>query len=262
MYHFFVKPSDIIDDKVTITGDDFNHIKNVLRMKIGDEVSISTGEDWNYLCTISQMANAHILLDIKKENESISELPARIVLCQGLPKSDKMELIIQKAVELGVSQIVPVITERTIVKLDEKKSKTRTDRWNSISHTAAKQSKRGIIPIVSTPMSFRDSLSYLSDADIKLIPYEMARHDMKSTVDLIQSIKSSMTVAIWIGPEGGFTDEEIEVARQAGTKPITLGCRILRTETAGLVALSLVMVHLESLYDINFTRSIDERDLF
>jgi len=244
MYHFFVKPEQISDKKAIITGPDVNHIKNVLRMKPGEDILISNGEDWDYLCTIDAIEKDEIILKIISENESLKELPGKITLYQGLPKSDKMEMIIQKAVELGVSRIVPVITKRVIVKLDDKKSDSRIKRWQAIAESAAKQSKRSIIPIVSEPLKYMDAIAEGALNDKKFVPYEHAC-DMEKTRKLIADIKSGENIAVFIGPEGGFEDREIEAAISCGVEPITLGRRILRTETAGITILSVIMMHLE-----------------
>ena len=151
MYHFFVKPEQISGDRAVITGPDVNHIGNVLRMKPGEKVLLSAGEDWEYLCGIEEITKEEVRLTVFEENRDVRELPARITLWQGLPKSDKMELIVQKAVELGVSRIVPVETKRCIVKLDPKKAENRVRRWQAIAESAAKQSGRHRIPEVGMP---------------------------------------------------------------------------------------------------------------
>lgn len=242
MHHFFIKPEDILDNTAIIRGEDVRHIANVLRMKEGEELLISTGEDWDYLCTIKEILEDSILLDIKSENENIRELGVKITLYQGLPKSDKMELIIQKAVELGVYEIIPVITKRTVVKLDEKKAISKVNRWQSISESAAKQSKRNIIPKVGSPMDFKNAINMAKDFEKKLIPYEDAI-GIEKTRNLLKSFKNKDRVAIFIGPEGGFEDKEIEYARENGFEVISLGKRILRTETAALVVLSNIMLY-------------------
>ena len=172
------------------------------------------------------------------------ELPAKIYLFQGLPKADKLELIIQKAVELGVYQVIPVETKRSIVKLDDKKAKTKTARWQQISEAAAKQSKRGIIPEVKEPVPFAKALQMAETMDVKLIPYELAE-GMEKTRTLIESVKPGQSIAIFIGPEGGFDESEIAAAMEKGIEPITLGRRILRTETAPLAILSWLGYFLE-----------------
>jgi len=155
-----------------------------------------------------------------------------------------MELIIQKAVELGVHEIIPVVCRRTVVKLDEKKEKNKQQRWQNIAQAAAKQSKRGMIPQVKNVMSFQEAVTYSRCASLRLIPYELAE-GMNKTREIMSQLKPSEDVAVFIGPEGGFDPEEIEKAVAAGIEPITLGRRILRTETAGMTALAIIMYHLE-----------------
>jgi 16S rRNA (uracil1498-N3)-methyltransferase len=183
------------------------------------------------------------VLKIEKEWLNDTELPSLIYLFQGLPKSDKMELIIQKAVELGVYEIVPVVTNRVVVKMDEKKSTKKVERWNNISESAAKQSGRGIIPIVKTVMTYSEALNYSKDLNIRLLPYELAE-GLGNTKEVLWGIKPNQSVGVFIGPEGGFDKEEVERAMEAGVNPITLGKRILRTETAAITMLSLLMVEL------------------
>ncbi|MEG0565812.1 MAG: 16S rRNA (uracil(1498)-N(3))-methyltransferase [Hungatella sp.] len=245
MYHFFVTPEQVLETSITITGTDVNHIKNVLRMKVGEALLISNGLDKDYHCEILEMTALQVTAKILEIDEEGTELSAKLYLFQGLPKSDKMELIIQKAVELGVYQILPVVTKRTIVKLDAKKEDVRRKRWNGIAESAAKQSKRIMIPEVIGVMTWADALRYASELDVNLIPYEHAE-GMAGTKKELEQIKPGMSVGIFIGPEGGFDDHEIEQAQQLGITPITLGRRILRTETAGLAVLSILMFQLES----------------
>ena len=246
MNQFFVEPSQIQDKKIIITGKDVNHIKNVLRMKIGEEVSISNGEDGKeYRGIIKEFLDDEVICDLAFVKEDGVELPSKVYLYQGLPKADKMELIIQKAVELGVYEIIPVATKRAVVKLDEKKSKSKIARWQAISEAAAKQSKRAIIPTVADVLSFKEALKDCQKAEIKVIPYELAE-GMDKTKEIISNLKPGQDVAIFIGPEGGFDDGEIEAAIGTGVVPVTLGKRILRTETAGFTILSWIMYPLEN----------------
>ena len=240
MFQFFVKPTQInINDKsVIIEGPDVNHIKNVLRMKEGEEIAVSNGVDGKeYRCGIVALEEHVVRCEIYFVKEDNVELSAQIYLFQGLPKSDKMELIIQKAVELGVYQIIPVATKRCVVKLDDKKAASKIARWQSIAEAAAKQSKRGIIPKVHDVVTFSQAIAIAREMEVKLIPYEMAE-DMERTRTLLSDIKPGDRVAVFIGPEGGFEQAEIDSASKAGVNPITLGRRILRTETAGMTVLS------------------------
>ena len=245
MYHFFVTPEQVKGEEIQIVGSDVNHIKNVLRMKIGEELQISDGNNKKYLCEIASMTSDEVCLQIKEELKSDTELPSKIYLFQGLPKSDKMELIVQKAVELGAYEIIPVATKRAVVKLDDKKASKKVERWNAISEGAAKQSGRNVVPEVKSVMSYKEAIQYAESLDVILIPYELAE-GMEETRQIIEGIQPGQSIGIFIGPEGGFETQEVEYAMEHGAKAITLGKRILRTETAGLTTLSILMYHLES----------------
>ena len=246
MHHFFVRPEQISGKEAYIEGPDWNHAANVLRVRPGEQVLLSVGEDWNYLCTVREVdrAGQRILLSVLEENRDVRELPVKISLYQGLPKSDKMELIIQKAVELGAARVVPVETARCVVKLDRKKAESKRSRWQAISESAAKQSGRSVIPEVAMPMPFAAALKEAADSDIRLIPYENAE-GMERTRRILESVLPGQKIAVFIGPEGGFEETEIRQAEEAGFEAVTLGKRILRTETAGFVVLSLLMAQTE-----------------
>lgn len=245
MYRFFVEPSQIGEEEIRICGSDVNHIKNVLRMKQGEEILISSGENLEYTCYIQEMQEEEVTAHIMYVQEAGYELPSRIFLFQGLPKGDKMELIIQKAVELGVHQIVPVASRRSVVKLDKKKEEKKIVRWQAIAESAAKQSKCMYVPQVAGVMSFGEAVQYARKLDVVLMPYELAK-GMKETKEIIRGIQKGQSVGIFIGPEGGFEEEEVRQAVSlVGARPITLGKRILRTETAGLTVLSILMFELE-----------------
>jgi len=244
MYHFFVKEEQITEENIIITGSDVNHIKNVLRMKQGEQILISNGIDKDYLCSLETIDQEEVKAKILSVDEEGTELPAKIYLFQGLPKSDKMELIIQKAVELGVYEIIPVAMKNSIVKLDAKKAESKVVRWQQIAESAAKQSKRIIIPKVNRVMTWKEALVYANDFEYNLIPYENAR-GMAGTKEIIASLKPGTSIGVFIGPEGGFDEAEISSALNNGMQTITLGKRILRTETAGLTTLSVVMFQLE-----------------
>lgn len=249
MFQFFIEKYQLNDGKAYIEGTDVNHIKNVLRMKEGDELNVIIEGDSNeYRCGIDSFDDDRVNLTVRFIKESDVELPSRIYLFQGLPKSDKLEMIIQKAVELGVYEIIPVSLKRSVVKLDEKKAKSKTDRWNGISEAAAKQSKRRIVPKVMNPMSLGDALKYIEseNIDLRLVPYELADMDaMEKTRAIVSGIEKGKSIAVLIGPEGGFEPSEIESAKEAGFNVITLGHRILRTETAPLMVLSWLVYELE-----------------
>ena len=245
MPRFYVKSDQIIDSQVHITGPDVNHIKNVLRMKQGEEISICNGQGKDCYCIINKVTEHEITALVKEIKDTDSELCARITLFQGLPKQDKMEMIIQKAVELGVSEIVPVMTKRVIVKLDDKKKEEKKlERWQAIAESAAKQSGRGIIPSIKPVQSFSEALNYAKTMDLSLIPYEKAE-GMQNTRRIMQDLKKYTSIGIFIGPEGGFEEVEIARAQTDGIHPVTLGRRILRTETAGLAILSMMVLTLD-----------------
>ena len=247
MQRFFVEPYQIEEEahRIHINGTDVNHIKNVLRMKCGEDVWISDGGDKEYHCQIEELGEDEVLLHILYAQEPEYELPNKLYLFQGLPKADKMELIIQKAVELGAFSVIPVETKRCVVKLDVKKAAKKVVRWQQIAESAAKQSKRMLIPHVHEVITFKEALKYAESMDIRLIPYELAK-GMPETKEILAAIEPGQSIGIFIGPEGGFEEKEVKAAIEGGAKPITLGRRILRTETAGLAILSVLMFQLEN----------------
>ena len=246
MQRFFVEPHQIDEGahQIHILGSAVNHISNVLRMKQGEELWISDGGKKEYRCTIEEFSPDEVLLHIIYAQEPDYELQSRIYLFQGLPKADKMELIIQKAVELGAYEVIPVETKRCVVKLDGKKAAKKVERWKQIAESAAKQSKRMLIPNVHEVLTFKEALKYAESMDVRLIPYELAK-GMQETKEILADIQPGQSIGIFIGPEGGFEEKEVETAISEGAKPITLGKRILRTETAGLAILSVLMFQLE-----------------
>lgn len=246
MLHIFVDPAQMQGDLLRVTGKDVNHIKNVLRLKPGEEISVRTGQDEReYRYGIEEYTDSEVICRLRFVKESDVELPVKVLLFQGLPKSDKMDLIVQKAVELGVAEIIPVEMRRSVVKLDGPKRAKRTQRWQSIAEGAAKQSRRAIVPLVREPMTMEEAVRFAcQNTVVRLLPYELQEED-GSTRELMESIHSGNAVSVFIGPEGGFEPEEVEMARQAGILPISLGKRILRTETAALVVLSWLIYRFE-----------------
>ena len=247
MYRFFVKQEqiDMEEKKIHITGSDVNHIKNVLRMKPGEEIAVSNGTDGKeYRCGIEELLEEEIICTLRFIKEDGLELPARVTFFQGLPKADKMEFIVQKLVELGAYRIVPVALKRSVVHLDEKKAKARQARWQSIAEAAAKQSKRRIVPEVGAVCTLKEALEQTKQMDLKLIPYELSEGMMR-TRKLIESAAPGQEIGVFIGPEGGFEEAEVELAMQSGFMPVTLGKRILRTETAGLTVMAWLMYQFE-----------------
>lgn len=231
-----------IGTDIIITGGDVNHIRNVLRLKNGDEILVSDGRGRDYMCSICDMDSDEVVCRVEDINDNFAELPVEVTLFQGYPKSDKMDLIVQKMVELGVHRIVPVFTARTIVKLDAKKAAKKTERYRMIAEAAAKQSGRGIVPEISEPVTFARALDMASKLDMNIIPYEEAEGLEKSRRIIAEAASSTHdSLGIFIGPEGGFAREEVEQAMGIGAESITLGHRILRTETAGMAVMSIIM---------------------
>lgn len=243
MYNFFVDSNNKKDNRYFISGADFNHIKNVLRMNIGEEFLVSCNGNSD-LCRVQCIQSDTVIAEIIEPNHQNTNLPIKIHLFQGLPKSDKLELIIQKAVELGACSVTPVAMKRSIVKIDEKKKKSKAERWQAIATAAAKQSKRSFVPEVRNILSYKEMLTVAKDLDLLLVPYECA-DGMNATKQALSEIKSGMSVGILIGPEGGFEPDEIAAACDAGGKVISLGSRILRCETAAITAMSMCMLYSE-----------------
>lgn len=242
MYNFFVKNENLNGDIAIIDGKDFNHIKNVLRMKVGEEFLISVNGE-NNLCKLLEFTSTHALAKVIEKNFMDTSLPIEIYLFQGLTKGDKFELIIQKAVELGVAKIIPVQMERCVAKIEDSKAISKTERFNAIAESAAKQCKRDFIPQVEKPLSFKQALDLAKKLDLLLVPYENQK-GILSTKEALPLIKKWHKVGVLIGPEGGFSDNEISLASEFG-KPISLGKRILRAETASFTALSMLMLYAE-----------------
>ena len=243
MYNFFVDKSNVNNTTAVISGNDFNHIKNVLRMRVGDEFLISV-DGVSSLCKLSAFENDSVIAEIIAENYLDTKLPIEIYLFQGLPKSDKMELIIQKAVELGVSKIIPVEMKRCVVKLDGKNKISKVSRWQLIAESAAKQSKRNEIPRVLDVLTYNQALEMAKELDLFIVPYEN-KNGMQSTISALKEIKKGYKVGVLIGPEGGFEDSEAKLSESFGGKLISLGKRILRAETASITALSMLMLYAE-----------------
>lgn len=235
-----------IGTDISITGGDVNHIRNVLRLKVGQEILVSDGRGRDYTCAISDIESDEVVCRIVDINDNFAELPVEVTLFQGYPKSDKMDLIVQKMVELGVHRIVPVFTARTIVKLDAKKAAKKTERYRTIAESAAKQSGRGIVPEITEPVTFAQAIDMAGTLDGNIIPYEEAEgleHSRRIISEMTSGASGIRSLGIFIGPEGGFSREEVEQAVTAGAECITLGHRILRTETAGLAVMSIIMFH-------------------
>ncbi|MEG6569035.1 16S rRNA (uracil(1498)-N(3))-methyltransferase [Thermoanaerobacterium thermosaccharolyticum] len=244
MRKFFVKNEDIKDGIARINGDDAHHIINVLRFKIGTKLIISNGKN-QYIVTILDIENSSVILKIIEEYNQVVESPINITLYQGLPKSDKMDLIIQKCTEIGIKKIIPVETEFSTIKIKEKNIYNKINRWKKISLEASKQSGRSIVPDVLVPVGFKDALESLNEFDLCLIPYE--KETNMRLKDVLKKNFDAKNICVFIGPEGGFSENEIMAAIEYGAIPVTLGPRILRTETAGIVTSSIILYELGDL---------------
>lgn len=241
MPKFFVKSENINDHTIILDGENAKHIGNVLRAKVGDVITVCDGEGRDYECEIREITKKEIIARVTDIFTNDNEPSVKITLYQGLPKADKMELVIQKCIETGIDRIVPVKTEHAVVKLDGKEEK-KIQRWNKIAEAAAKQCGRGKIPVVENVLDFKEAVMDAKKLDGGIIPYEKERE--RGLKQFAKNFKGK-SIGIFIGPEGGFSNEEIDFAKENGIEPVTLGKRILRTETAGLVALVILLYELE-----------------
>lgn len=250
MPKFFVTQEQINGETIKIVGQDVNHIKNVLREKVGDELTIcNSSKEQNYLCEIIGISEESIKCKIIKTLENNVESKIKVTIMQGLPKADKMELVIQKSVELGVYDIIPIEMKRCVVKLTDKDKPKKIQRWQKIAEVAAKQCGRDRIPKIETIINVKNICNLLEKYDIVLVAYEnekenTLKHELKNIKE--KSEKQEIKIAIIIGPEGGIAPEEVEQLKKDGAKSITLGKRILRTETVALNVLSIIMYELEN----------------
>lgn len=253
MPKFFVRQNQVDDGKIVINGQDVKHIRNVLRAKVGEELEIcnsETGE--NFLCSILEFNKDKIWCNIEQKIQEETESNVKVTIFQGLPKADKMEYIIQKSVELGVYDITPVDMKRCVVKLDEKNDNKKIERWQKISEVAAKQCGRNIIPQINNVINIKKLCEIVENYDIVLVAYENEENNslknelsqIKSTI--INNQSQELKIGIVIGPEGGLEKQDVENLKRSGAKIITLGKRILRTETVALNVLSIIMYELEN----------------
>jgi 16S rRNA (uracil1498-N3)-methyltransferase len=246
-HHFFVIPEQIRRNQVFIKGTDAVHLSRVLRLNVGDTITVSDGQNRVYVCKLELISGNLVRATITSQLTGPFEPPVEVVLLQGLPKTDKLELIIQKGTELGVSKIMPLITERTVVRLDSGKAETRLVRWQRIALEAAKQCRRGRIPQIEGPVDLVEALSTLEHDHLLLVPWEEEYARTLKEVLLTAKGAGRKKIAVLIGPEGGLTSQEVEVARDQGGIPVSLGPRILRTETAGLMVISTILYELGDL---------------
>ena len=246
MHKFFTEAQNINDDFAKILGDDVKHIYKVLRLIEGEKVVINDCNGTEYLGAINEVTKTEVNVKILKKLDSNNESPVQIFLYQGLPKAQKMDLIVQKGTELGITKFIPVISKRVDVKL--KGEFKKLDRLNRIALEAAKQSKRSVIPKVFDLVEFSDVINQVKSVDLFIVPYENAENfGVKSLAKKLCNLEKIKTIGIMVGPEGGFEDIEIDKLKEAGAYIVTLGSRILRTETAGFVATSLVQYELGDL---------------
>ena len=242
MNQFFIEPSAVADNKITITGEDVNHIVNVLRMRKGESLQlVESVSGLTYYADIESMDQDRVVCVIQDVQSESRELPVKVTIYQGMPKSDKLEFVIQKCVEMGAVRIVPVNMKRSVVKLDQSKTAKKCARWNAIAESAASQSKRGVIPEVAEPMPLKEAIEDAGSCGAILLPYELAK-GIDETRKILSEIKDSGTdsIAVFIGPEGGFDETEVKEITEAGGRMITLGSRILRTETAPIAILAWI----------------------
>ena len=246
MPKFFVKNEQITENNIYIKGQDVNHIKNVLRCQIGDDIEICNSDSQqNYLCNIEKIDRDIINCKIIKEKENIAESNVQVTIFQGLPKSDKMEYIIQKSVELGVYNIVPTEMKRCVVKLTDKDKIKKQERWQKISEVAAKQCGRDIIPKIEEVVNIKNISNRINDYDLFLVAYEKEMdNSLKNELKKLENTK--LKIAVLIGPEGGLEENDVLTLKEKGAKVISLGKRILRTETVALNVLSIIMYEIEN----------------
>ena len=248
MPRFFVKNEQIKGTSIEILGEDVKHIKNVLRKQIGDNIEICDQDtEKSYICKIEKIENESILTSIVEELQSYDD-KIKVDIYQGLPKADKMELIIQKSVELGVNAIIPVAMKRCVVKIDSKDESKKITRWQKIAESAAKQSGRNTIPAIKNIVNVEKIIQLIKEYDCVIVAYENEKNNTikRELLEIKENIHDKVKIAVVIGPEGGLEEKDVEMLKQNGTKIVTLGNRILRTETVALNILSVIMYELES----------------
>ncbi|MBC9785038.1 16S rRNA (uracil(1498)-N(3))-methyltransferase [Heliobacterium chlorum] len=247
MHRFIFDPAQKFGDQAWLDGEESNHLTRVLRLKTGDEAILFDGQGNEYTARVAEITKDKVLMTGLQSTGETRESPLQVCLVQAVAKGEKMDWIVQKATELGVNRILPVLTERTIVKLDRGKAIERRDRWQKIAREATKQCRRTIIPEVIVPISWRELLTQWDRSQPLLIPWEQLRGiDLKTALRRLKPSASQGTgfLGLVIGPEGGLTEEEVKAAEEIGALPVSLGPRILRTETAGLAALAAIMYEL------------------
>ena len=238
MANFYIEKSDITENTAVITGEEAQHISRVLRMKKGDCVTLCDGEGMFYEAVLSDFSDKSVVAEITSSRRAETEPEVQLTIFQSVPKNPKLETIVQKLTEIGAVRIVPVDTKRAVAKLDKS---AKVDRLRKIAREAAKQSKRGIVPEVTDAISFKNAVKMAGEADLSIIAYE---EEVETSLKTALSGKSPKTVAVMIGPEGGFEKDEVALAKESGLISVTLGKRILRTETAPLTIASAILYEL------------------
>lgn len=245
MHRFFISKENICQDSITIEGEDVQHISRVLRLREGDQITLCDQQGMDYQVSIESISKHTVKTAIVGKEPSKGEPSIEAVIYQGIPKSTKMDLIIQKCTEMGITRVVPVMTARTVVKLESEKDEAKkVARWSKIAEEAAKQSARGVVPKIEMPMSLEEALADSRKLDLVLMPYE---GELEVSVKEALQDKKPKTAGFFVGPEGGFEDYEVEKAKQNGILPVTLGSRIMRTETAGFALLTCLMYELDQM---------------
>jgi len=246
LQQFFLPEGALEKNSVIISGENYKHMVKVLRMQKGDKILLADGSGKQYEAEIKEIGNENVVAEIVKEKQANTEPPLKVILLQGLPKKDKMEFIVQKGTELGMYSLIPIESVRTVVKLDSKKAASRKNRWQKIALEAAKQCRRAVVPQIKEISSLKEALTAL-DVDLILFPWE----DEKTLTlkDALKNIASDKikSVAVAIGPEGGWAPEEVRLAKEFGAELVSLGPRILRTETAGIAAITMLLYQLGDL---------------
>ncbi len=234
---------EVLSDQRTLelNEEDSHYISQVLRMRTGEEITVVDGKGLEYLCSVSEIAKKKVILDVGEGRENKSEPPFKVTLFQSVSKGERMDLTIQKATELGVYEIVPVLSERCVVKLD-KDTKGKIDRWQKIALEASRQSGRGIVPKVTSPMNFSEAIDKIESFDLALFPWE--EETEKGLKSALREFKGER-IALFVGPEGGYEQKEADDAVKKGALRVTLGPRILRTETAGAAVLAMIVYETE-----------------
>jgi 16S rRNA (uracil1498-N3)-methyltransferase len=242
MHKFFINKENIFGEKLHITGDDVNHINKVLRLNKGDIILVCDGFGREYTSIINEISKHVVICEIIEAFDNLSEPPVKITLFQGLPKAQTMELIIQKGVEIGLYKIQPIITQRVVVRTEGKDISNKLERWRRISEEAAKQSNRGVIPEILEPKTFDMAIEEIKSLDLSIVPYEKEKG--KGLKSILIDNSNAKNVGVMIGPEGGFDEFEIDKCIKNHVTPVTLGPRILRTETAGIAVSSMILYEL------------------